>query len=389
MLFKSDPIDLSLKSEYEASLATDKIQLYRAITVLTIIMLIFTINLDSWAIPSRQQEVLNVRVFIMACMFVSFFTTFYHEFFIKHYSLILVPSFLALCFSVEYVIHLSHSTELAYYTYFSVIIISMMNMFSWTYLSTKVLMCSTVAIVTGYIFAITTRDEQGPYGAFVLISVTVTLMSGAVLFGYLGMLIRDRHRKEKFLLQQSFKSLFEEKAKEAKTHEYHASHDALTNLPNRRFLEKALMNQLNEIERQHKIMLVMFLDLDGFKKINDEFGHVAGDHVLKVIAKRLSFCLFKNDTLIRLGGDEFLICATIDNDNDIENIIDIITEKLTKSIEKAIKFEDIDLFVSTSIGVAQSNHDGHNINDLIEIADQRMYDQKKSRFESQRLKQMH
>ena len=98
MLFKSGPIDHSLKSDYEASLATDKIQLYRAITLLTIVMLVFTINLDAWAIPSAQQDVLYIRFFIMACMLASFATTLFKDFFIKYYSLILVPSFLSLSF---------------------------------------------------------------------------------------------------------------------------------------------------------------------------------------------------------------------------------------------------------------------------------------------------
>lgn len=157
---------------------------------------------------------------------------------------------------------------------------------------------------------------------------------------------------------------------------YLAYHDALTGLYNR----YALMKE----EGQHNIFVsqskkdsysVFFLDLDGFKPINDTHGHQVGDQVLQTIANRLKNTVRKEDFVIRVGGDEFAIIThhTVDH-----VAIKIFGDRLIKAIEKPIQLDDKTLHLSTSIGVASYPQDGISLNQLIDLADAAMYNAKKS-----------
>jgi len=89
--------------------------------------------------------------------------------------------------------------------------------------------------------------------------------------------------------------------------EFQAFHDTLTNLPNRVFIENSLNAAIEEAQEQQKCFATMFLDLDGFKNVNDTLGHNIGDELLKAVADRLSANTHKENTLARMGGDEFAV----------------------------------------------------------------------------------
>ena len=91
------------------------------------------------------------------------------------------------------------------------------------------------------------------------------------------------------------------------TLEVEANHDALTGLPNRRLLQDRLVQSITRSNRGGRVLAVCYLDLDGFKQVNDTLGHDAGDDVLRLIAVRLSKILRGDDTVVRLGGDEFIL----------------------------------------------------------------------------------
>lgn len=162
---------------------------------------------------------------------------------------------------------------------------------------------------------------------------------------------------------------------------HQAQHDYLTGLPNRLLLEDRLQHALPMAKRRGKHVGVLFLDLDGFKRINDTLGHAAGDMLLKETGRRLNECVRKSDTVGRLGGDEFMVVLTAVQD---PNNVDVVAAKILHALQRPFKIAAHELFVTTSIGTAIYPQDGEDAQTLQRNADAAMYRAKhrgKNRFE--------
>ena len=149
--------------------------------------------------------------------------------------------------------------------------------------------------------------------------------------------------------------------------------DQLTGLPNRRnFFEKLKYSASNARRNKSRIAL-LFIDLDGFKKVNDTLGHGMGDHLLKEVAQRLIANIRESDASARMGGDEFtVILNNVQSDKDAASI----AEKIIKAINQPIKLNGNLCNVGASIGIAIYPDHTENINALINAADDAMYQAK-------------
>jgi diguanylate cyclase (GGDEF)-like protein len=162
----------------------------------------------------------------------------------------------------------------------------------------------------------------------------------------------------------------------------HASlHDTLTGLPNRALFNDRLQVAVSHAGREGLSLAIMFVDLDGFKAINDSFGHATGDRVLQIIAKRLTSHTRDDDTVSRHGGDEFLYLAN--HVVDVNNI-DLIAQKLLREIQAPMditvpKRENFRASLTASIGIAVFPKDGRTPDLLIRNADAAMYQAKGSK----------
>jgi diguanylate cyclase (GGDEF)-like protein len=154
-----------------------------------------------------------------------------------------------------------------------------------------------------------------------------------------------------------------------------ASHDGLTGLPVLRVaLDRAQM-ALQLARRTGQMAAVLFIDLDGFKGVNDTFGHEAGDHVLRQVALRLQASLREVDTVARVGGDEFMVVLGGLNDGRFAGEV---AEKLIGAISEPIPYETMNLAVSASVGVALYPIHAQDLAALRRIADQAMYRAKRN-----------
>lgn len=151
---------------------------------------------------------------------------------------------------------------------------------------------------------------------------------------------------------------------------YQASHDALTGLPNRSLSMKELKTGLAEATKLNNEVVLMFLDLDQFKRINDSLGHDVGDKVIHIIGERLKRSIRKEDIVARLGGDEFLVMM-----KGIEGDEDILTEakRILQIIDEPIGIEHHTLYTSASIGISRYPADARSADDLLKYADTAMY----------------
>lgn len=157
--------------------------------------------------------------------------------------------------------------------------------------------------------------------------------------------------------------------------EFIANHDALTGLPNRFLLADRLDLAIAHAERSREIFAVCYLDLDGFKPVNDRFGHAAGDHLLREIAKRFKSVVRGNDTVARVGGDEFVIVL---RDMKAPEDYKVTLDRLLAEVSLPVSIGNEAVYVTTSIGIAICPDNGSDSESLLRLADQAMYSAKDS-----------
>lgn len=166
----------------------------------------------------------------------------------------------------------------------------------------------------------------------------------------------------------------ERKEMEKQLH-YLVGHDPLTNLPNRILLLDRLKTSLLKAERDVTLLAVLFIDIDGFKAVNDNYGHHIGDQLLTAIAQRFLRCVRKSDTVGRLAGDEFLILLhDVKNHNNALRL----AEKVRLACERSFVIEGQSHTISSSIGMAIYPDKGASDRQLIQHADNAMYAAKKA-----------
>jgi diguanylate cyclase (GGDEF)-like protein len=151
---------------------------------------------------------------------------------------------------------------------------------------------------------------------------------------------------------------------------HEAHHDSLTGLPNRMVAEDRLEQALARADRARKQFAVFCIDLDGFKAINDELGHDAGDEILRCVGMRLQKNLRHSDTLARVGGDEFVVLI---EDCPGAAAAQAVAQSLITSLQQPFLLSERQLRVSASIGVAMYPADANNATQLRRNADLAMY----------------
>ncbi|KFE55948.1 EAL domain-containing protein [Pseudomonas syringae] len=155
--------------------------------------------------------------------------------------------------------------------------------------------------------------------------------------------------------------------------EFLSQHDALTGLPNRIRLQEFLDGKLKAMPTQEQPLVMLSLDLDRFKPVNDLLGHAAGDRVLNEVSRRLAECLRGGDLVARIGGDEFVLILT---DISSQEGVEALCRRLIDSIEQPIDIDEQDIFISASIGIAMAPNDASLAAELLRYADMALYEAK-------------
>lgn len=156
---------------------------------------------------------------------------------------------------------------------------------------------------------------------------------------------------------------------------YLALHDKLTGLPNRNLFFDRLSHAIRRANRYKHVVALLYIDLDGFKPINDTLGHKAGDFVLKEVARRFKKCIRESDTAARIGGDEFVIIL---QDLEKKQNAGIVAQKIIDSVTQTISISESCCHVGASIGISAYPCDGLNADTLMQKADAAMYQVKKN-----------
>jgi diguanylate cyclase (GGDEF)-like protein/PAS domain S-box-containing protein len=156
---------------------------------------------------------------------------------------------------------------------------------------------------------------------------------------------------------------------------YLANHDALTGLPNRALFHEKLQEAIHWADQSDRVIALLFIDLDGFKQVNDTLGHSVGDQLLKSVAKRLVSCLRASDTVARLGGDEFTVILP----GSLRlAAVERVATKVIQTLAQPFNFNGHAVEISGSVGISLYPDPCHTLEELIDTADAAMYDAKTS-----------
>ena len=156
---------------------------------------------------------------------------------------------------------------------------------------------------------------------------------------------------------------------------HQATHDPLTKLPNRLLLEDRLRQACARLRRGGDSVSVLFIDLDGFKTINDTLGHRAGDHVLVEVARRVRGVVRDVDTVARFAGDEFVVVCESIKPSEIGYVV----RRIARAVDQILLVDGHEVHISASIGVASTTDPETRLEDLLARADQDMYRLKRAR----------
>jgi diguanylate cyclase (GGDEF)-like protein len=216
---------------------------------------------------------------------------------------------------------------------------------------TRYLYASSVLSIVGFTFVLTASDYWASHltlGVGLLIVLFVIPM-------YFASLVRQLHAASARMRTM-------------------ATHDTLTGLPNRHSFYEQLQQTLKRAEKNNASFAVIFIDLDGFKPINDALGHAAGDEVLKSVANKLKQCVRQSDVVTRIGGDEFVLILS---DIDSPALLSI-TRKIIDTIASTHEITGKSVTRSSSVGIATYPDSGRTLDELIAYADAAMYRSKRA-----------
>jgi diguanylate cyclase (GGDEF)-like protein len=203
--------------------------------------------------------------------------------------------------------------------------------------------------------------------------IEIPLLSIILVMVFLIASSRAKTQHELEREHRALKQALEERQalEEALLHQ--AFYDKLTDLPNRALLFDRLQHAFLEAVRHRQALALLFVDLDGFKAVNDRFGHAIGDWLLVEVAKRMLLVVREEDTVARLGGHEFTV--VIKDPLSLDTVMDV-ANRVLKRISEPYQMNDLDLSISASIGISMSYPKGDRPEDLLREADDAMYQAK-------------
>lgn len=364
----------ALRAEYQSELLGEKIRLSRIFASLATLFNVAFFFLDEWAIPSSLEEVRMLRMILM-CVFAITFSATWHRNFKALYPWLVAFVVGSMGLALNTMIYLAGPTDLARDVYYGGLLLATIGLYTMTYVSLYLSLTLSILMIAGYVtIAVFAHGYLAASKAVVLTANLFFFVSTAII-GIFAQSVRDRYSQENYLLRHSLQRDIEMKEEEKSRADFLAKHDALTGLPNRIRFDAEAERMIETAVQEGRQAAFMFIDLDGFKAVNDSHGHAVGDRVLKVVATRLTQCLREEDIVCRLGGDEFVVGLLIPDEQT--DVVDVVGAKVSAAVGEEIVLRGYRLRLSASIGVACAPRDGDSLADVLAAADKLMYQVKR------------
>jgi diguanylate cyclase (GGDEF)-like protein len=370
MLWASTFSSDSLEREYQAELCAEKIRLTRILAVLAVILNLSFVVLDLWAIPSALTEVWTLRAVIVIALTCAFLSTWLRDFQALYEPIILCVVAI-MGGGILAMIYLAQPSDVAANQYFGGLLLVIIGLHTLTYAAPRSTLAMSLTLLLAY--TLVAVFAHGYHSGSEGIALVANLFIGVsvTVIGFVAQNLRERYSRENYLLRHSLQHDVKIKDEEKRRASYLAEHDPLTGLANRLRFERQANGMMEFAAREGTWLAVMFIDLDGFKPVNDTHGHAVGDRILKVIAERLRARLRSEDLCARIGGDEFVVAMAVAVGD--RRAISSTARRMADAIRLPVDLRGIQLQLSASIGVALFPHDGASLQRILSAADERMY----------------
>jgi diguanylate cyclase (GGDEF)-like protein len=365
----------NLEADYQTDLGPEKIRVLRQFCALASILYASFGVLDIWAIPSVYLQVWAIRgVVILMGMSLIAWATWRPEGVLSHYVANSFVYHLTLGVGILAMIALAKPTDLAWGSYYTGLML-VSGAFTLNYLGILPIIILGVIYITAYVFIAVwfqgmLTSEHWPLlmmNCYFFISITILSITASK--------IRERFSRDVYLLRRTLHRDVEMTKEAKRQSDFLAEHDVLTGMPNRICFLRQLEAMIEHAKDAHATITIFFIDLNGFKPINDVYGHRVGDEILVTVSERMRSCVRGTDVAARLGGDEFVVAVKLKR--QYQSSVNRLQENLADAIACPITVGDNELSVTASIGVAVYPDDGNNASELIDIADVRMYEAKR------------
>lgn len=352
--------DPALERDYRHAVYRQTAGVMRFGILLAITLYLWFGAIDRWLFHEAVAQAWTIRGAVVAFSAAVFVASFREAFF-RFRETVVALFMLLLASGLTAIIAIRPEVMDQYYVGHVLIIVGVFTIFGLRFPNA---LAVSLAIVALYLLSeFLLRDAPR-----VLIVNNATFLVSALVIAAIGSYAAERQRRLAYFRLQ----VIEQKRAAS---EHVALHDPLTGLPNRRLLLEKLEQAVARATRQKTLCAVLFIDLDGFKAVNDRHGHAFGDRLLKIVAQRVVQSLRVTDTAARYGGDEFVVVL---EDIGTEANLEVLTERVRQCVTDPCDVDDVRLAVSCSIGIAIHPHDGATPRELLEVADASMYRMKRA-----------
>ena len=237
-----------MEKDYQSYLTPEKIRSTRVMSILALFLYSAFILVDFYALPSALYEAFVIRLVVISSLCASIGFSFTRKF-SKYYHLIQVTPYFLAGVGINLMIYISSPSDRASDIYFAGLILVIMAIFSWAFVNLFTVLLSAFIIIGLYVSVELSKNSDTSFILSTIVPNCFFLISASII-GLVTQYVRDRYLKENFLLQQSLKLAYEQVAEESRDNQYLANHDALTDLPNRRYMMKLLSESLDKAKRR-------------------------------------------------------------------------------------------------------------------------------------------
>jgi diguanylate cyclase (GGDEF)-like protein len=283
---------------------------------------------------------------------------------------------------------ISAPSDAARAIYSNGVLLPIMAMYSLSFLSSRITFSVSFVFVAVYALIGFGLHDAISEGQLATVLTNMLLLSSAAFIGLMSQIGRDGYERQAFLKRRALDNELIATERARQLSEHFSNHDALTGLANRKAFEQQVGSLLSASQGAGHDGAILFIDLDGFKPINDRYGHAVGDKVLQVIGQRISACVSRSDLVARIGGDEFVVALCLKRDLSIENRAAKLALKIAQrlvleisqpmTVQSELETHSVEVTVGASIGVSLASMHTKNPALLISMADQAMYQAKRS-----------